>query len=208
MLTIINFKAYRNSTGANAIKLAKICSKFKNVAIAVQPADIHATARCKLPVLAQHVDLIEYGAKTGWILPESCQQMGAIGSLVNHSEHRIPMQQIKKTIERLRKLKMISIACAATPKEAVQIAKFKPDVIAIEPPELIGGNISVSEAKPEVITKTTHKIKTPVLCGAGVHTRKDVQHAIKLGAKGILVAHAITNAKNPGKALKELVNLK
>ncbi|VVB81890.1 Triosephosphate isomerase [uncultured archaeon] len=206
MLTIVNFKAYKSSTGEKAIKLAKICSKFKNVAVAVQTADIFATACTKTPVLAQHVDAIEYGAKTGWILPESCQQMGAIGSLVNHSEHKLTLPEIKKTIERLRKLKMISVACASTPEMAMKIAKFKPDVIAIEPPELIGGNISVSEAEPEVITRTTHKIKNiPILCGAGVHTRKDVEHALKLGAKGILVAHAVTNAKNPAKALKELI---
>lgn len=207
MLTIVNFKAYKTSTGTNAIKLAKICAKFKNVAAAVQPADIFAVASIsKIPVLAQHVDTIEYGARTGWILPESCQQMGAVGSLVNHSEHKLTIPEIKNTIERLRKLGMISIACASTPEMAVKIAKFKPDMIAIEPPELIGGKISVSEAEPEVITRTTRKIKNiPILCGAGVHTRKDVQHALKLGAKGILIAHAITNAKNPAKVLKELL---
>lgn len=207
MITIINFKAYKNSTGANAIKLARICAKFKNTAIAVQPADIFAvTLYAKLPVLAQHVDAIDYGAKTGWILPESCQQMGAIGSLVNHSEHKLTLLEIKNIIQKLRKLKMISIVCASTPEMAVKISKFKPDMIAIEPPELIGGKISVSEAKPEIITKTTHKIKNiPILCGAGIHSRKDVEHALKLGAKGILIAHAVTNAKNPAKTLKELI---
>lgn len=206
MIVIINFKAYKTSTGKNAIKLAKKCMKFRNLAVAVQPSDIFAVALLKVPVLAQHVDAIEYGAKTGWILPESCQEMGAIGSLVNHSEHRIPLKQIKATIERLRELKMISVACAATPKEAMKIAKFKPDLIAIEPPELIGGDVSVSEAEPEVITRTTHKIKKiPILCGAGIHSKKDVRQAFMLGAKGILVAHAVTNAKNPAKALKELI---
>ena len=207
MLTIVNFKAYKTSTGINAVKLAKICAKYKNVAVAVQPADISAVASSTIiPVLAQHVDAVDYGPKTGWILPESCQQNGAVGSLVNHSEHRLQLSEIKKTIERLRKLKMISVVCASTPEMAVKIAKYKPDVIAIEPPELIGGNISVSEAEPKIITRTTHKIKKiPILCGAGVHSRKDVEHALKLGAKGILIAHAITNAKNPAKVLKELI---
>lgn len=206
MLTIVNFKAYKTSTGINAVKLAKICAKY-NVIIAVQPADIFAAACTKAPILAQHVDAVDYGAKTGWILPESCQQNGAIGSLVNHSEHRLQLPEIKKTIEKLRKLKMISVVCASTPEMAVKIAKFKPDVIAIEPPELIGGNISVSEAEPEVITRTTHKIKNiPILCGAGIHTKQDVRQAILLGAKGILIAHAVTNAKNPAKILKELTS--
>jgi thiamine monophosphate synthase len=33
----------------------------------------------------------------------------------------------------------------------------------------------------------------------------DVSHAVKLGVKGILVASGITNAKNPEKALVQLI---
>lgn len=212
MLAIINFKAYKTSVGLNAIKLAKICEKVAkkekaNIAVAVQPADIFAVAaNVKIPVIAQHVDAIEFGAKTGWILPESVQQAGAIGSLVNHSEHQLPLQAIKATIERLRSLSMLSVVCANTPATAVRIAEFNPDIIAIEPPELIGGDISVSKAKPEVITQSTRQIKhIPVLCGAGIKSKDDVRKAVKLGAKGILVASGVTNAQNPEKALTELV---
>src|SRR3990172_2502279 len=121
MLAIINFKAYKSSIGLNAIRLAKICEKVAkkeraNIAVAVQPADIFAVAaNVDIPVLAQHVDAIEFGAKTGWILPESVQQMGAVGSLINHSEHRIPLQQINSTIKRLKELGMLSVCCANTP---------------------------------------------------------------------------------------------
>jgi triosephosphate isomerase len=212
MLAIINFKAYQTSTGLNAIKLAKICEKVAkkekaNIVVAVQPADILAVSgHVGIPVLAQHVDAVEFGAKTGWILPESVQQMGAVGSLINHSEHQIPLAQIDATIKRLKSLGMLSVCCADTPAKAAEIAKFNPDVIAIEPPELIGGNIAVSQAKPEVITQTTSRIKDiPVLCGAGVKTMDDVVKAVQLGAKGILVASGVTNAQNPEKALTQLV---
>ncbi len=212
MLAIINFKAFESSTGLNAIKLAKICERVAkkekaNIAVAVQPADIFAVAaNVSIPVIAQHVDAINYGAKSGWILPESTAMAGAVGSLVNHSEHQIPLAQIKATIRRLRELGMISVVCANTPAIAVKIADFYPDAIAIEPPELIGGKISVSEAKPQVITKTTSQITDiPILCGAGIHSKLDVAHAVKLGAKGILVASGITNAKNPEKALTQLI---
>ena len=212
MLAIINFKAYKTSTGLNAIKLAKICEKVArkeraNIAVAVQPADILAVAgNVSIPVLAQHVDAVEFGAKTGWILPESVQQMGAVGSLINHSEHQIPLAQISATIKRLKDLGMLSVCCANTPSTAVKISKFKPDIIAIEPPELIGGNIAVSQAKPEVITQTTSRIRSiPILCGAGVKTKDDVVKAVQLGAKGILVASGVTNAPNPEKALTQLV---
>ncbi len=212
MLAIINFKAYKTSVGLNALKLAKICERVAkkqraNIAVAVQPSDILAVAASvNIPVLAQHVDAVDFGAKTGWILPESVQQAGAVGSLVNHSEHRLPLSVIKQTVERLRKLGMLSVVCANTPAMAVKVAKFKPDIIAIEPPELIGGNVAVSQAKPQVITQTTHRIKSiPILCGAGVKTKDDVSKAVQLGAKGILVASGVTNAPNPEKALTQLV---
>ena len=212
MLAIINFKAYKSSTGINAIKLAKICERVAKkekvqIAVAVQPADIFMVAsNVKIPVLAQHVDPVEFGAKTGWILPETVLLAGAIGSLVNHSEHQLPMDYIKATIGRLQDLNALSIACASTPAKAVQIAKFKPDMIAIEPPELIGGNIAVSQAKPEVITKTTDKIRNiPVLCGAGIKRKADVSKSVKLGAKGILVASGVTNVADPERALTQLV---
>ncbi len=211
MLAIVNFKAYESSTGLNAVKLARICEKVAkkekaNIAVAVQAADVFAvSANVSIPVLAQHVDPIEYGKHTGWILPESVQKIGAIGSLVNHSEHQLPLAVIKKTIDRLRSLGMLSVVCADTPAMAVKIAKLNPDIIAIEPPELIAGKISVAEAKPEIVSNTTRKVRIPVICGAGVNKRLDVEVALKLGAKGFLVANAVDNAKNPEKVLTELV---
>ena len=49
---------------------------------------------------------------------------------------------------------MTSVVCAKTPDEVANIAKFDPDFIAIEPPELIGSGKSVSKHKPSVITRS------------------------------------------------------
>lgn len=212
MSIIVNFKAYKSAVGKEAVRLATICErvarKYKiSIAVAVQPADIAVvSSSVRIPVLAQHVDFIDFGAHTGWVLPESVRNSGAVGSLLNHSEHRIPLAQIKSSILRLRKLGLISIVCADTSAIAVKISKFKPDVIAVEPSALIGGKISVSDANPGIITQTTHKIRDiPVLCGAGIHTEQDVSKALELGAKGVLVASGVTNAKNPEKELISLV---
>ena len=45
-----------------------------------------------------------------------------------------------------------------------------------------------------------------MLCGAGIKTAIDAAKAIELGAKGILVASGIVCAKNPEKAIKELLD--
>ncbi len=116
------------------------------------------------------------------------------------------MAVIKKTVLRLKDLALASIACAGTSEMASEISKLNPDFVAIEPPELIGGDISVSQAKPEVITTTTESVKRmPVLCGAGIKTTLDVKKAVSLGAKGILVGSGVCLAKNPEKALRELL---
>ncbi len=88
--------------------------------------------------------------------------------------------------------------------------KLSPEYIAIEPPELIGGDVSVTTAKPEVITKAVDRIRAVnpnvgVLCGAGVKTRKDVAKALELGTMGVLLSSGVVKAKDPEKALRDLV---
>ncbi|MBW3022832.1 triose-phosphate isomerase [Candidatus Woesearchaeota archaeon] len=210
-LYIINFKTYKEASGKNAVKLAKLCKKVASkkkasVLVAVQPADISDVAETGAKVIAQHVDAVEPGRYTGFVVPKDVKKQGAVGTLLNHSEHKLKFDVLKKTIKICRQNKLIVVACASTPAEAEKISKLKPDYIAIEPPSLIAGKVSVSKAKPEVITKTVRRIKKiPVLCGAGIHTREDVKIAFKLGAKGILVASGVVKAKNKEKELKELI---
>lgn len=211
-VVIVNAKAFLNGVGKNAIALAKVCEQQSqesgvSVMLAVQAADIAVVANAvSIPILAQHVDAVSPGPFTGSTVLEGIAAAGVVGSLVNHSEKPLDLAMIKKTILRLHDAGLLAIVCAGTPEMAVEIAKFNPDVIAIEPPELIGGDVAVSKAKPEVITATTERIKrVPVLCGAGIKSREDVEKAVELGAKGILVASGVVNAKNPAKALKDLL---
>jgi len=211
-LLIINLKTYKEGTGINALKIAKICEQIQkktktNIIIATQPTDILLlTAKTKIPVIAQHVDSISYGSNTGSILPEALVEAGAIGTLINHSEKRLDPLIIINTIRICKQKKLLSILCVKNEKEAKKYSKYAPDIIAVEPPELIGGKISISSAEPELITKTLKNIgKIPLLCGAGVHTEKDVQHAFRLGVKGILVASGVVKAKNVKKEIEQLL---
>lgn len=216
-LLLINFKAYESSIGKAALKIAKQIDEAAKesetgiaVAIAVQPSDIFRFADLDIPVFSQHIDPIEYGAHTGHILPESVLEAGAVGSLINHSERQLNLEIIDKTIKRAKETDLIQVVCASTPKMAAAISSMDPDFIAIEPPELIGGEISVSKANPDIITDTINSVhdvndKIPVLCGAGIKNSEDVRIAIELGARGILVASGITKAKDPKTATLELI---
>ena len=216
-IIIVNFKTYKESTGDNAIKLAEVCNKIAketktSIAIAVQSTDIYRISKIvSIPVLSQHIDAIDFGKNTGFLLPESIKQAGAEATLLNHSEHRLDFELLKIFIERAKQAGLKTIVCAKDVEDAKKIAGLSPDFIAVEPPELIGGKISVSEAKPEVISDSVKAIKSinkkiKVLCGAGIHNKDDVKKAVKLGADGILVASGIVKAGNQEAALKDLVD--
>jgi triosephosphate isomerase len=209
-ILVVNLKTYPEGTGKQALALLKAAEEVSknNVILAVQAVDIRfISEHSKIPLFAQHIDPCEEGNRTGSITPQAIKDAGAQGTLINHSEHRIPEEQIKKTVELCKKHGLKTIICAESPEEAEKLSQYTPDYIAIEPPELIGGNISVSEAKPEVITNTVNKIKnTKVLCGAGVKTENDSRIAVKLGSRGLLVASGIVKAKDQKKAIQDLLN--
>jgi len=208
---LINFKAYPQGTGKQAVELAKLIEKFAkehhlNMAVAVQPTDIvPVVAATNLPVYAQHIDPVTPGSRTGHILPEAVKEAGAMGTLLNHSERQVDFETLKNSITRAKELGLSVIACASDPAKAGEIARMGPDYVAIEPPELIGGDISVSTAKPEVITAGLEKVKPlPLLVGAGVKTYEDVKIAMERGAVGVLLASGVVKADNPEEALKQL----
>jgi len=208
---IVNFKTYKEAAGNRALVLAKVCEKIAKkrkakVIVCLQPADICISKKISIPVFAQHVDAAEPGQTTGYVTAYDVKKDGAKGTLLNHSEHKMPFSKLRKAVQICRKKNLAVVICASSPSEAKKVSRLKPDYIAIEPPELIGGKISVSEAKPEVIEKTTRAIrKIPILCGAGIHQKDDVKKAFQLGAKGILVASAVVKAKNPAKVLDDLI---
>lgn len=209
---IINFKNYGEVSGEGAVKLARaaqaVAKKLK-VEIAVappQPALALVAKSVKMPVICQHVDNEKVGSSTGYFVPEVAKSYGASGSLINHSEHRIEMKQIAGLVERLRGLRMTSIVCAREPWEVMEVSVFKPDFIAIEPPELIGSGRAVSTENPAIITKSIEAAgsRSKVICGAGITGRGDVAKAMELGSRGILVASGIIKANSWAGKIAEL----
>ena len=210
---IINFKNYDEIAGTKSLRLAKsalkIAKKYK-VQIAVCPPQhiMSEIAKFSSSVFAQHLDNSKIGSSTGFIIPEIVKKSRVAGSLINHSEHRIPSNEIEDLVKRLRDLNMTSVVCVQDVNEAWKYAKLNPDFIAIEPPELIGSGKAVSKEKPEIITESVNAVKkannsTQLLCGAGIVSGGDVTRALELGAKGILVASGIVKAKNWEKTIEE-----
>ncbi len=208
----VNFKTYRRGTGERAEELAKLCEEVsedtgERVVPVVQVADLFRVSRTVgIPVYAQRVDSVNYGSNTGSVLPEALVQNGASGVIINHSEDRRSDDVIRKCLERTKKQGLETMVCAKDPKEAERISSIGPDMVAIEPPELIGGDVSVSEARPELITEAIEKVSQPLVCGAGIKNKEDVEKALDLGADGIFVASGIVESDDPEEKIRKMIS--
>ena len=216
-IILVNFKTYLEGTGKKAVELAKKAEKVHqetNVCIGLAPqySDIATLANTvSLPVLAQHIDFENAGSFTGHVLPEAIKEAGAVGTLINHSERRLKLADIDAAITRAREVGLTSVVCSNNAKASAAIAALQPDMIAIEPPELIGTGIPVSKAKPEVVSGTVELVrrindKVIILCGAGITKGEDVAAAIRLGTAGVLVASGIVKAKDLYAVMREFAD--
>jgi len=217
-IIILNYKTYTESTGKKALQLSKYVQEASeetgiNMAIAPQAVDLYPIIKqVDIPVYSQHMDAITPGGHTGSTLPEAIKETGATGSLINHSEQRLTIADIETVVEKTKELELTSVLCTNNVQTSVAAATFNPDYIAIEPPELIGTGIPVSQANPEIVENTVNQIhninkETKVLCGAGITTGEDMKAALELGTHGVLLASGIIKAKDQKQALLDLVSL-
>ncbi len=214
-IILVNFKIYNEISGPKGLELAKICQEVSNktgvnIAIAPQIIDLsYISEKVSIPVFSQHADNIKPGSGTGKTTLEGIKDSKALGTLINHSENRLKLADIESLVNRCRDLQLLSVVCTNNIAVSKAVAMFNPNFIAVEPPELIGGDISVTDADPDIVKNTVKDIRAispeiKVLCGAGVKNGKDVKKAIQLGAEGVLLASGVTKAKNPFQILEDL----
>ena len=222
---IVNFKTYEAASGVNAVNLAlkvqKVAGTYnKDLRIAVSAPDIYRVSEAlkesewaEIPIYAQHIDSVLGESNTGWITAKAVKDAGVMGTLLNHSEKKLDMNILSDSIEQAHKYGLEVVACAATPEMSGDIAGLKnyPDCIAMEPPELIGGEESVT-TRPDAVKRTVKYVydinqDIKVLIGAGVNKGEDVKIAKELGASGVLLASAVTKAPDVEMVLMDLAGI-
>ncbi len=217
---IVNAKAYPEATGReNALRLARACDEAAQdagtvVGLAPPMTELSTVGRFgfrNVAVLSQNVDPHPPGAATGWVTVEALEAVRAKGSLLNHAEHKLPAATVADAARRLRERGLWSLLCADGMAEVRSLAALGPTWVAVEPPELIGGNVSVTSADPRIVQDAATAVRkasppTRPLCGAGVKTGRDVAKAIELGADGVLLASGVVKAADPKAALADLLS--
>lgn len=212
---IINFKTYKEASGENAKRLVQVIDEVvmenKNVSFVSCPQAVdirNCVSIANHKIWMQHVDSGERGRQTGFVPVEIAKEIGAVGTLLNHSEHKLSVGVLGETMARCKEIGLKTLVFADGLEEAVMVSKFQPDFIGYEPPELVGSKeTSVSKSKPEVIEKVVKEVQSaPIIVGAGVKEKQDVEVALKLGAKGIAIASAVVLADDQKKIINELTS--
>ncbi len=206
-MIIINTKNYKS--GDELLKLCKLIEHYDvHTIVSVPATDIYRiSARTTLNVYAQHCNSVKDNKSTGHVSASSIRSAGGSGTLINHSEKRIPLNIIKEVIEQCKKTHIVSVVCAKDLAEADKIAQFKPSAIAFEDPELISTGKSITTFRQHDLVNFVKRLKGKAIlpiCGAGISSTEDVETAYKLGCEGVLIASAVANSKHPEELLEDL----
>ena len=214
-LVVVNMKIYEAAHGAAAEDLARAIASVETdarVVVVVSAFDLAAVvaAAPKLEVWCQHLDPVGFGSFTGWLHPSTAVERGASGTLINHAEHKVSIEHVAMLLDSVPE-DFTVCACAADIEEARALTALQPDFVAVEPPELIGGDISVTTADPSIVSGTAAAVReiseeVGILCGAGVKNGADVVAAIELGTVGVLLASGVTKADDPTAVMTDLVS--
>ncbi len=210
MLFFINFKAYSESTSVNAMHLIRsIEREFGNdpsIVLVTSPLD--SMIDTSLTKYIQTAEPLKAGAYTGHIPLGLIKDYNYSGVMINHSEYKISFEVIRDSVRMASDLGIKTLVCAADLEEVTKIIPLSPDFIAYEPPELIGGDVSVSTAKPEIIEEAVKMLLgsgSKLIVGAGIKNENDVRISRKLGADGILVASGVVKSTEPIKVIASMM---
>jgi len=212
----VNFKTYEQGTGEDAIQLVNILEEIARetqikIIPVVQTSDIkEVVSSSKLEIWVQNIDPIDYGAHTGSVLPEAVFEDGAIGTFLNHSEHKFEnFDELEIANKRAQEIGLKTLIFASDLEEVKKVVKLKPTFVSYEPPELVGSKTtSVAKEKPGVVSdavEITRKHDLPLIVGAGIKSVEDVRKSLELGAVGVAVASDIVTAKDPRKETLKLI---
>lgn len=216
---IINLKAYEEVFNTNLtgfIQEVDACSaKAQEIGVelilCVNSYDIKEAVMnsSSVQIYAQHIDPVGFGSHTGHFPTICVLRLGALGTLISHSEHYLSVEEVMSRVQSAQELYLETCVCVRDNQRLKELKKYNiSGLVALEPPELIGGDISVTTANPQIITKAvqiTQNSQMKLLVGAGIKTGDDVKMALELGADGILVASGVIKADNIKEAVLDLL---
>lgn len=209
-MIFLSLKTYKETTGQAVISLLSSVKKVSRetgipIIPIAQATDIYRVKKeLGIEVWVQHVDPIDPGRNMGFISPYSLKDAGASGAVINHAEHPVSEEIIKKTIKKAKKYGLKTLVLCQSIELAKQVEEWDPDYIGYEKGELIAGPVSMVDMEERNIEYLAGVLKKPLIIGAGITSENHVKKAVSLGGKGVILASAFVKAENPEAKLREL----
>ncbi len=209
-LILVNFKTVEEGSGRKALALAKELEEASlsisdfEIILTIQTLDLYQVVHnTSLKVFAQHVDPIGYGAFTGGVNPFAVKAVGAVGTLINHNEKRIPEDSIEEAVRLSRAAGLMVVLCASNVIEAKNFIKYEPDYIAIEP---LDSDVVSSLNLLDLVKQSAAEIDSPrLLFGGGIASYQEVKQIMKEGASGIMISSIVMKSSDPNQSLLRLL---
>ena len=194
-MIIVNFKNVKE--GKEVLGFAREMDGL-GVVVVVPSANIKEVSEgTGLEGFSQHVD--GFNDEEGFLGVKATKGAGASGTLLNHNDHPISLDEIKKAVKECHGEGLKVVVCVKDLEMVGELKELEVFAIAYEIPELIGTKDPITNYpdKVESFVKMFDGSKVDPLCGAGVNSLEDVEKAGELGCKGVLVSSAVMKAEDP-----------
>jgi triosephosphate isomerase len=209
-MIFLSLKTYKEATGEAAIQLLSSVKKISQetgvpIIPCAQPSDIYRIKKeLDIEVWAQHIDPIDPGRNFGWISPYALALSGASGTVINHDEHSISEELIKKTIDKAKEYSLKTLVLCDSVALCQKVAAWNPEFVGYERGDLIAGQVAMIDVEAENIKTVAGTIKQPLIVGASISTPEHIKKTLAAGGHGVILASSVVKSKNPAQTLSEL----
>ena len=161
-------------------------------------AQVHAAVP-DVFVFAQEMGAEEQGPSVGRTTAESLMDAGADGVMLNHVGHPLEPVLLTRTMQRAERAGLLTMVCADTDEQAVEVARRGPTIVLYEPPALIGG--SGAGERPWIRPATQQVTQAApgvlVMHAGGVAGPRDAYEIMRSGAHGTGSTSGVLQAPSP-----------
>lgn len=174
------------------------------------PAPLISRIRDAVPgvfVFAQAMDDDEQGPSVGRITAEALVDSGAHGVMLNHDSHPLERSTLLRTVGRATGAGLMTMVCAGSDAQALDLARIEPTILLYEPPELIGGAAGGDRPWIRAIDPRVSAVAPTVLMmhAGGVAVPDDAYGIMRSGARGTGSTSGVLRADSPPEAAAQFI---
>lgn len=158
-------------------------------------------------VFSQTMDPDPMGAAMGRVFAESLVDAGACGVMLNHESRMMVPEALDLAVERASSNGLLTILCAGSQREALDLAVLQPTIILLEPHALIGVAGPSEREWIAPANEALRRIDPSVLMmhAGGVSSPTVAEAIMASGADGTGSTSGVLNSDDPPAAARAFI---